>query len=86
MSNAVDVLVCDGPCAGLKLCVPRPVPSTLVIGDGLGNVFDYALVAYENRYWVAVVNRVTLTAVAAAIAAANWQPSWDLLRVAGEHP
>lgn len=85
MSNAVDILVCDGALAGLKLCQPRPVPGTITL-QTTGGELAYSTVAYNDRYWVAVVDADDLSAVPGMIASNNWQPSWDLLRAQGEHP
>lgn len=86
MSNAVDILVCDGPHAGRRYCQSRPVPVAMILEDEDGDDWTYYTWAYENRYWIAVVDINDLSAVAAMIAAHNWQPSWDLLRALGEHP
>jgi hypothetical protein len=83
MSNAVDILVVNGPDAGAIVCQERPVPATIPV-----DTLMYATVAYDNRYWVAVVDAEAdnEAAIEAAIAATGWQPSWDLLRALGEHP
>lgn len=84
MSNAVDVLLVGGACAGQVVCMDRS--DTRI---QLGNV-NYSPTPFEHNgknYWVAMPVTVeegeipTQEEIGAALDAKNFQPAWDLNHV-----
>lgn len=77
MSNTVDVLLVDGPCAGRMMNCPRPV-ATIATSGTVYNPVSYQHPVDSKFYWICVYDLEGSPDIPAAIAAANHQPAWDL--------
>lgn len=76
MSKDTDILLVDGPSAGVVLCAPVPVRQFQYHGDLM-----YEATKYERDgkfYWIAAQGEITFDTVDALIDAKNFQPAWDL--------
>lgn len=82
MSNAVDILLVDGPAFGHMVCVPRPVPAQFT-ADVNGDDFMYetAKFYHPTKGWVWIAHHTPdypVESVAGLIDAAHMERSWDL--------
>lgn len=76
MSNAVDILMVDGPVAGLVVCQPRPVPSTLEVPAANG-MLQYNHKTHKG-YHIGTFGEVSEADADLAIMYSGLTPSWDL--------
>lgn len=73
MSNAVDILLVDGPHSGVVLCQPKPVPETITHAGA-----TYTTDTYEQIH-IAVYDPENIVAdIDELIEASGLTPSWDL--------
>lgn len=73
MTNAVDMVILDGPHTGVMLCQPKPVPATITHGGA-----EYVTAIYNELFHVAYQDEAAMDDAAYWIAVHSLQPSWDL--------
>jgi len=73
MSNAVDLIILDGPHTGVMVCQPKPVPATIT-HEGE----EYTTAIHDEQYHVAYQDEAALDDAEYWIAVHSLQPSWDL--------
>lgn len=87
MTNAVDILLVDGPAHGRMICVKRPVTTyieMLVGGMGIAQYVhrEHTYFGTDKKYHVALPpdSVVTDAFIDGTIFTLNFQPAWDLNR------
>lgn len=88
MTNAVDILLVDGPAHGRMICVKRPAPTNIELQlDPLTPVLQYVRREHtyfgtDKKYHVALPpdSVVTDAFIDGTIFTLNFQPAWDLNR------
>lgn len=89
MSNAVDILLIDGPLSGTMVCQPRPVPMVIYVYNNQDNESWYYETAMFQEvkgnqripYRIAVRSAGKMPdyeTVMGVIRAANFQKAWDI--------
>lgn len=73
MSNAVDILLVDGPHNGVVLCQPRPVPA-VITHEGV----EYTTDTYEQIHVAYYDPEDIIADIDTLIEERSLTPSWDL--------